>query len=287
VSFLPEHEAWLTCDGTRHSLDHNCSIGRATLNSIVLDAPKVSRLHSIIEMENTGVFWLIDLGSSNGTFLNGRRIREPVRLHDQDQLTIGNRPLRFHQPRGKPTAELTAAAPLLTVQEVESTDCWILVADIKDFTPMSRSVTSSELADVVSRWLGICKQIIEKHHGVVNKYLGDGVLAYWQDSDSVPEEITRLIASLKEAQAGKGTPFRFVLHFGTVAFGGIPAMREETLMGSEVNLAFRLEKLAGSMNEPSSISEAAQARMGSLLPARSLGEHELKGFEGRTGLFAV
>src|SRR5947208_17042935 len=130
---LQEHEAWLDRDGEQHRLEGNCSIGRAALNTIVLDLPKVSRLHSIIHLEDNGAFWLIDLGSSNGTFLNKRRIHDPVRLRDQDEISIGGRSLIFHHPRGKPSAQLKPGA-LATLQEVENVDAWFLVADIKNFT---------------------------------------------------------------------------------------------------------------------------------------------------------
>jgi hypothetical protein len=52
-------------------------------------------------------------------------------------------------------------------------------------------------------------------------------------------------------------------------------MGEESLMGGEVNLIFRLEKLAGSLAESCGLSETA----------RSLGEFELKGFEGKCAFF--
>ena len=51
----------------------------------------------------------------------------------------------FHQPRGKPSAQLKPGA-LATLQEVENADVWLLVADIKDFTPLSRSMISGDLA---------------------------------------------------------------------------------------------------------------------------------------------
>lgn len=105
---LQENEAWLEHGGEQHRLEGNRSIGRAALNTLVIDSPKVSRLHSIIHLENNGAFWLIDLGSSNGTFLNKRRIHEPVRLHDRDEISIGGRSFVFRQPRGKPSAELKA-----------------------------------------------------------------------------------------------------------------------------------------------------------------------------------
>jgi adenylate cyclase len=283
---LQELEAWLEGDGEQHRLEGNCSIGRAALNTIVLNSAKASRLHSIIHLEDNGAFWLIDLGSSNGTFLNKRRIHEPVRLRNQDEINVGGKAFVFHQPRGKPSGQLKADA-LLTLQEVETTECWLLVADIKNFTPLSRAMPSGELANLVSSWLGSCKEIIECHHGTVNKYLGDGILAYWRDGRSESDDVISAIKSLKDAQQRAGPQFRFVVHFGTVAIGGVPSTREETLMGSEVNLIFRLEKLLASLDEPCAISDAARARLGESISCRSLGEHDLKGFQRKRHLFAV
>jgi pSer/pThr/pTyr-binding forkhead associated (FHA) protein len=89
MSLAQEREVWLDREGQKHILQGSCSIGRAALNTLVLDSAKVSRLHAIIHYEHAGAFWLVDLGSSNGTYLNKRRIHEPVRLRDGDQITIG------------------------------------------------------------------------------------------------------------------------------------------------------------------------------------------------------
>jgi class 3 adenylate cyclase len=64
-------------------------------------------------------------------------------------------------------------------------------------------------------------------------------------------------------------------------------MGEESLMGGEVNLIFRLEKLASSLGEPRAISEAGHTTLGELLPVRPLGEFDLKGFEGKCAFFAL
>lgn len=110
-----EEEAWLEAsDGKRHALHGSSSLGRSDANRIVLESRKVSRQHALIHLQNIGEFWLIDFGSSNGTFLNKRRIHHPVRLSDGDQITVGlsepaqaklvnlipSRPLGEHELKG-------------------------------------------------------------------------------------------------------------------------------------------------------------------------------------------
>src|SRR5436309_7724924 len=91
--------AWLETPGRDTiQIQGNCSIGRSARNTIVLDSPNISRRHAIINVQNVGEFWLIDLGSSNGTFLNKRRVHQPVRVGDGDQIVIGNNAFVFRQP---------------------------------------------------------------------------------------------------------------------------------------------------------------------------------------------
>ncbi len=282
-----EEGAWLeTVDGKRHPIQGSCSLGRIAANTIVLESSKVSRRHALIHLQNIGEFWLIDFGSSNGTFLNKRRIHHPVRLSDGDQITIGDEVFKFRQPLAI-SDEYKTVVMQRTLREIENIPCWLLVADIRNFTPLSRSMQSEDLDVLLGAWIFTCKEIIENHHGIINKYLGDGFLAYWPDAATTPEEIVAVISVLKEFQQ-KGAPdFRVVVHFGPVAIGGIASMGEESLMGGEVNLIFRLEKLAGSLGEPCGLSETAHAKLGELVPARSLGEFELKGFEGKRAFFAL
>jgi adenylate cyclase len=253
---------------------------------IVLESPKVSRRHALIHLQNIGEAWLIDFGSSNGTFLNKRRIHQPVRLSDGDQITIGDQIFKFRQPLAI-SDEYKTVVTQRTLREIENIPCWLLVADIRSFTPLSRSMQSEDLDVLLGAWIFTCKEIIENQHGFVNKYLGDGFLAYWPDAATTPEEIVAVISALKQFQQKGGPDFRFVVHFGPVAIGGIASMGEESLMGSEVNLIFRLEKLAGSLGELSALSETAHAKLEGFLPARSLGEFELKGFEGKRTFFAL
>ena len=287
VSAPQEEGAWMeAADGKRYPIKRSCSLGRTTTNTIVLESPKVSRRHALIHVQNIGELWLIDLGSSNGTFLNKRRIHRPVRLSDGDQVTIGDQIFKFRQPLAI-SDEYKKVVTRRTLREIQNISCWLLVADIRGFTQLSRSLQSEDLDVLLGAWILTCQEVIENQHGSVNKYLGDGFLAYWPDAATTPEEIMAVISTLKEFQQKGGPDFRFVVHFGPVAIGGIASMGEESLMGSEVNLTFRLEKLAGSLGESCGLSETARTRLGELVAARSLGEFELKGFEGKRAFFAV
>lgn len=282
----PEEGAWLEAtDGTQHPIHGSCSIGRTVANTIVLDSPKVSRRHALIHLQDVGELWLIDFGSSNGTFLNKRRIHHPIRLSDGDQITIGDQVFTLRQPLSF-SHEFKTDLVQRTLREIENVPCWLLVADIRGFTPLSRQMQSVDLDVLLGAWIFDCKEIIESRHGIVNKYLGDGFLAYWPEAAATPEDIVAVVSALKELQQKKSPEFRFVLHFGNVAVGGVASMAEESLMGGEVNLIFRLEKLASSLGEPCAVSDAAQMKLQQFLPSRALGEFSLKGFEGKRAFFA-
>ncbi len=63
-------------------------IGRGQEAQLVLADPEVSRRHARLETQNDTVF-LRDLGSSNGTFLNGRRLTSAIELREGDEVDVG------------------------------------------------------------------------------------------------------------------------------------------------------------------------------------------------------
>ncbi|MEL6760417.1 MAG: FHA domain-containing protein, partial [Myxococcota bacterium] len=65
------------------------SIGRSERNTIVLDDDSVSKHHAEIALAKDGSFWLRDLGSSNGTVVNGSLARSEHRLREGDEVEIG------------------------------------------------------------------------------------------------------------------------------------------------------------------------------------------------------
>jgi adenylate cyclase len=282
-----EGDAWLEdVNGARMLLRMNCSIGRATGNDVIVDSTRASRRHAVIHLQNIGEFWLVDLGSSNGTYLNARRIPQPLRLSNNDEIMIGDAVLKFRQPHELSRNDQTTVAEQ-TIRSMDHVGCWLLLADVEDFTPLSGQLDIEELAMILGSWLSACKQIVEERGGSINKYLGDGILAYWRGGDATVAQVADTIHALKELQRRENPRFRVVIHFGRVAIGGLASMGEESLMGKEVNLIFRFEKLAGSLKEQSTASASANARLKDFLRSRPLGDHRLKGFEATYELFAI
>jgi len=79
--------------GAIYAVEGTSRIGRSDESDIVLNDPSVSRTHAVVEIV-AGRAMLRDLESTNGTFLNGRRIRSEA-LRDGDELKLGNTRLRF------------------------------------------------------------------------------------------------------------------------------------------------------------------------------------------------
>ena len=75
------------------------TIGRRPYNDIVIDNLAVSGEHAVLHLAG-GQATLEDLGSKNGTQLNGERISGRVRLADQDEILLGKAPLIFRVSSG-------------------------------------------------------------------------------------------------------------------------------------------------------------------------------------------
>jgi adenylate cyclase len=93
-SMETQDHAWLeTGNGERLPLRSTYTICRGPENSVVLPVEKVSRRHALIHAQNQTEFWLVDLGSRNGTFRNSARIKQPTQLQAGDKIDIG--PVQF------------------------------------------------------------------------------------------------------------------------------------------------------------------------------------------------
>ncbi len=277
MSDISAAEAWLeAADGQQWPLETNCPIGRSPSNRVVLVDPKVSRRHAVVHRQDVDEYWLVDLGSGNGSYVNGRRISLPVRLNPNDVIGIGDIELTFFKTSVDRTLARSKAASM-TLIEVKSFECWMLLADIVGSTKLSGEHEPEAWAKLVGSWAAECRQIVELHGGTINKYLGDGFLAIWPTNLQPEHHVASALQSFAKLQETSSLPFRVVTHVGALSSGG-SRTGEDSLSGIELILLFRMEKLAGSLGHRFLCSEAVYERLGPHMPLASIGTHEVPGF---------
>lgn len=102
---------WRVPDGVVHfwlQNNHTWRLGRSKDCEIVLADQCVSRYHATVQLIEPSEFYLVDLNSYNGSFINGRRVREISRIHSGDRLNFGQIELEFYSgmpDRGVPKNE--------------------------------------------------------------------------------------------------------------------------------------------------------------------------------------
>ena len=93
---LARAPAAVVAGGARRELDDRVLvIGRSTDCDITVDDPNVSRRHAEIRRED-GAYWIVDLGSTNGVTVNGKRV-ERARLAPDDEILLGTTEVRFER----------------------------------------------------------------------------------------------------------------------------------------------------------------------------------------------
>jgi adenylate cyclase len=281
--------AWLDTGDQRLPLaGKTLSLGRAKGNNVVFASEKVSRRHALVHAQGGAEFSLVDLGSSNGTHLNGRRVIHPVSLQDGDVIQIGEQSLTFHvEEIFDAHDQLYHTESQLTVRDVSELICWFLLLDIENFVALSTEVQQSELARMVGAWLAACQHVVEQHGGTLSKFLGDGMLVYWNARSCNPNNVVETLNEFSFMQTQRQPPFRWVLHFGTAVFGEAATTGELSALGKDLNFLFRMERIAAEQNFCSLVSEAAQTQLGFLARGQLLGRFAgLKGFDGEYSFFS-
>jgi len=172
-----------------------------------------------------------------------------------------------------------------TLPNIETSRCWLLLADIEHFTALSQQLEPARLSEIVGNWLINCKDAIERCGGCIDKYLGDGFLAFWRKEHCNADEIVTALVALEELQVKEEPRFRVVLHLGDVTAGGMPSLGETPLLGRDLNFLFRVEKSASRLGEHRVATISAVEALAHRIEATTLGSHSLDGFEGKNELF--
>ena len=231
-----------------------CQIGRDAQNTIVLADNQVSRRHAMVQCGPAGEFFLADLGSRNGTWVNQRRVTSLVALRPGDRITIGGAEILFRGPDQEEPVQKTPQGE--TIVDFAQRLITVLVVDIRDFTGLSSRLPEARLSEVISAFIRESGTVLAEQGAWAQKYSGDSVMAIWLHSDETPawRDLAPAFAALKsiagiaaglESAFGLDAPVRVGagINTGMACVGnmGSDAASDYTALSDAVNLAFRLE----------------------------------------------
>ena len=284
---------------------NTATIGRGRDNSVCLPTnPHVSRQHAIVRCHNAWQYQIMDLGSRNGTYVNGRRVITPVLLEHGAVVRISNNEIIFEQTEGSDpdsSYDVTLATGTDAHHE-ESAVVAIMVCDIREFSTMSEILPEDSLARTLGEWFRVAGNLVQDNGGTIDKFIGDAILAYWVGEAGTGASVASAFstgATLLEKSLSQrwpdhpDKPFKIAvaLHHGTVTCGniGLVAQRDATIIGDAVNTVFRIEGLMKGLGQ----KLAASGDFHALLPEPAkpafddLGEHQLKGKHQLVRLFGL
>jgi class 3 adenylate cyclase len=276
--------AWLvTPQGKRVEISGICAIGQSE-TGIVEPMPRFDQEHlanaeALIHARGSEEFWLLDHGSREGTFLNGRLLVSPTRLQDADKISIRGRNFVFRQKGADPRQEAREESGI-TKPRFRKQARWLVQVDLAGFTAFTAERDALEVAQLVWPWHAEAKALVEANQGCVNRFVGDGLIATFPDSEEAPTDVVAAVAGLLTLPGPAELDVRVVVHFGDVAFRG-SLLDGEEILAAALSFLSRMEKLAGELGHACLISEPARERLGGLLEMKPF-DHEqpIRGFGG-------
>ncbi len=248
-------------------------IGRGDTVTVRLADASVSRQHATIRFEDRN-FWLVDLGSANGTFVNGMALTSARALRSGDRLQFGKAILIFEETVSTATVGATyeekTQISRLAPQPSKNMPTTIMVADLKGFTAICALLSSGQVADLLREWYADCELILKRYGASIDKFIGDCVFAYWHGTDAdIRERAVQAALALRAIEQVPASPTRMLLraehgirldcgvglHLGQVAVGSM-GKGINTALGDAVNVAFRIENLTRAIGRPILVSAA-------------------------------
>jgi adenylate cyclase len=209
---------------------------------------------------------------------------EQLRLKEQLRETFG----RYVDPR---VVEGLIDRQSPTATDGERRVMTVLFCDMKGFTSLSEGMTPQGLVKVMNHYLSTMSGPIRSHRGIIDKYIGDAIMAYWGPPFTEHSEQARLacLAAVEMADRGKALrtelpellgvrtvpsdcEVRIGIATGEVLVGSIGSefMMSYTVMGDAVNLASRLENANKIYGSHSLASEAAVMAAGDAVESREV-----------------
>lgn len=168
----------------------------------------------------------------------------------------------------------------------------VLFSDIRSFTTISEAMRPDDLVNALNRYFSKMVDIIMEHGGIIDKYIGDAIMAFFgapvkYENDalnaiSAALDMMDALDTFNAAQLAAGKPeFKtgIGINYGEVTVGNIGSERkmDYTVIGDPVNLASRLEGQSKPYHQPLIISEFLYERVKDTFPCRFLDLIAVKG----------
>lgn len=237
------------------------------------------------DMDRITKFQIDDHTTISSIFTEIRRMSDAV-----DNMKTSLRAFKRYVP-----ADLVAE--LITLHKEaslggERRDLSILFSDIEGFTTWSEKLEPEQLIQLMAGYFSGMTRIIHAHHGTVDKYIGDSIMAFWGApnplSDHAKQAALAALECIKFQQefnrdlVASGLPAlntRFGINTGEVLVGnvGYDERLNYTVMGDHVNLASRLESLNKLYATKIIISENTRLRLGNDFVSRPVDSVVVKG----------
>lgn len=222
-----------------------------------------------------------EIGQLSAAF---NRMIETLRHNQRIRETFG----RYINPR---IAEGLLEQPAIAATEGQRRVITVMFCDMKGFTSLSEGVTPSGLVKIMNLYLSTMSAPVHAHRGIIDKYIGDAIMAYWGAPFVEEAEQTHLAAlaaidmigqvnqlrkDLPELLGVRVIPadcdIRIGIATGEALVGSIGSefMMSYTVLGDTVNLASRLEGANKFYGSRSLISEATAAACAATIELREI-----------------
>jgi adenylate cyclase len=226
---------------------------------------------------------------------------EQLRSKEQMKQTFG----KYIDPR---ILEHVLAQPGAEVVAGGRHQMTVLFADLVGFTSLSERLTPSLMVTLLNRHFGLQALAVQEHHGVVDKFVGDSVMAFWGPPFVKPEEHAVLACHAAQAQLAaldtlrrelpeitglrRDTPaieLRIGICTGEVVVGNIGSenTRSYTVIGDTVNLTSRLESANRVYRTHILLGESTAQAIGPQFEMREIDTISVKGKTETTRVFEL